>query len=200
MKDKGIRNFQEERSSIIINLINQSCSILLKKEINISGKSVTLEIIKLFKKENIKLKYLVSEQTISRTTKYNSIWKEFKKKQNERFYSKQEKKNKELSFSLRDKYDMLKQDYIELYDQYNLIFNVDINKKESNKESNERKDINIFKDDAKNFLIETIDNIKNLLKNGSVIIVEKDDVVIIKNMNLKDTHKIIIDKDKWNNL
>ena len=203
MESKGIEEFQQERYEIIINFINQSCVTLLKKGADISANSVTQEVVKLFKKENIDTKYLVSMQTIGRNQKYNSIWKNYKNKQKQTFLTKREKKNKELEFSIRDKYDMLKQDYIELDDDYTYLLKENkenIKKIESLKQNALRKDFSTNKKHNDDLSIEILTSIKKLLINGSVAIVKKDDSIIIKSINLKDENKIIIDKDKWNSI
>lgn len=203
MEDKGIREFQKEREVIITTLINKSCITLLEKKINISINSVTEEVINNFEKENIDKKYLVSAQTIGRNRKYNVIWRKYKKKQEITFFTKKEKINKELEFSIRDKYDMLKQDYIELLDNYNYLLKENkeyIKKIESHKQTEVIKDFNNFKNHNNDLSINISRSLKNLLINGPVIIIEKDNQIIIKNLDLKDDNKIIINKNEWNNI
>jgi dGTP triphosphohydrolase len=203
MKNKGIKKFQQERYEIIIDLINQSCIILLKKGVDIIANSVAEEVVKLFKKENIDTTYLVSAQTIGRNKKYNSIWKKFQKKQKQTFLTKREKSNRELEFSIRDKYDMLKQDYIELNDQYTYLSKEseeNIKKIEIFEQNISKENFNTNKKSTNDLPLEILISLKKLLINGSVAIVEKEDSIIIKNINLKDDHKIIIGKDKWHTI
>lgn len=203
MEDKGLREFQQRRTEIMINIINKSCDTLLKKGINISVKSVTEEVTKNFKKENIDKKYLVSSQTIGRDIKYNKIWKTFQKKQKGNFITKYDKKNTEVEFTIRDKYDMLKQDYIELKDQYTYVIQENTKYIETIKSYNNDyliENTNLIQKPDNQLAIELLTYIKELLRNGSVIIVEKDNKTIIKNMNIKDDNKIIIDKNKWDSI
>lgn len=203
MEDKGIREFQQKREKIIISLINKSCIALLEKKIDISINSVTQEIISNFDKEKIDKKYLVSTQTIGRNKKYSSIWKEYKKKQKITFFTKKEKINKELEFSIRDKYDMLKQDYIELMDNYTYLqkkYKEDIKENKSHHQIEVRKDFTAFKNYGEDESIKVLTSLKNLLINGSVVIVEIDNTIIIKNLNQKDDNRITINKDEWNKI
>lgn len=203
MQDKGIREFQQRRTQIMINIINKSCNTLLKKNIRISISTVTAEVIKNFENDNIDKQYLVSAQTISRESKYNKIWKSFQKKQKSEFPTKNNIKNKEFEFTLRDKYDMLKQDYIELKDQYLYVIQENTKYIETIKSYNKNNTIinSISHEKSNNNVSQEILNfIKILLKNGPVIVIEKDDSIIIQNTLMRDNNKTIIDKNKWNNI
>lgn len=203
MQDKGIREFQKRRTQIMINIINKSCNTLLKKNIRISISTVTAEVIKNFENDNINKQYLVSAQTISRESKYNKIWKSFQKKQKSEFPTKNNIKNKEFEFTLRDKYDMLKQDYIELKDQYLYVIQENTKYIETIKSYNKNNTIinSISHEKSNNNVSQEILNfIKILLKNGPVIVIEKDDSIIIQNTLMRDNNKTIIDKNKWNNI
>lgn len=203
MRGEGIKEFQIKRHDILIYCVNKSSLTLLEKGINVSPTTIIQEIAKIFKEENINTKYLVTAQTIGRNEKYNSIWKKFKKKQKKTFLTKHEKKNKELEFSIRDKYDMLKQDYIELNDEYSYLVkenNQNIKKIDSLRQNDLKNNFNTVKnyknDSSVNFLI----SLKKLLTTGSIVIVEKDDCIVIKNLNQKDDNKITIDKNEWQKL
>lgn len=203
MQAKGIRKFQEERSKIIINYINQACLTLLEKGIDISRNSVSQEIERKFKKHKIDIKYLVDAQTIGRNYKYSSIWKKYKKKQKRTLLTKTEKKNKEFEFSIRDKYDMLKQDYIELNDKFNYLIEENKNNIRKIKAltlDNSKRDFNTAYNSNNNLSSDILFNIQKMLKNDSVIIIEKSESIIIKNFNIKDDNKIIVDKEEWYNI
>lgn len=203
MQDKGIREFQQRRTEIMINIINKSCNTLLKKNIQITINTLTAEVIKNFENDNIDKRYLVSAQTISRDSKYNKIWKSFQKKQKSEFPTKNNIKNKEFEFTLRDKYDMLKQDYIELKDQYLYVIQENTKYIETIKSYNKNNTItdSISHEKSNNNVSQEILNfIKILLKNGPVMIIEKDDSIIIQNTLMRDNNKTIIDKNKWNNI
>lgn len=203
MQDKGIREFQQRRTEIMINIINKSCNTLLKKNIQITINTLTAEVIKNFENDNIDKRYLVSAQTISRDSKYNKIWKSFQKKQKSEFPTKNNIKNKEFEFTLRDKYDMLKQDYIELKDQYLYVIQENTKYIETIKSYNKNNTItdSISHEKSNNNVSQEILNfIKILLKNAPVMIIEKDDSIIIQNTLMRDNNKTIIDKNKWNNI
>lgn len=203
MQDKGIREFQQRRTEIMINIINKSCNTLLKKNIQITINTLTAEVIKNFENDNIDKRYLVSAQTISRDSKYNKIWKSFQKKQKNEFPTKNNIKNKEFEFTLRDKYDMLKQDYIELKDQYLYVIQENTKYIETIKSYNKNNTITdsiSYEKSNNNVSQEILNFIKILLKNGPVMIIEKDDNIIIQNTLMRDNNKTIIDKNKWNNI
>ena len=200
MEDKGIREFQKQRYEIITNCITQSCLTLLEKGIHVSQSTVSQEVMKIFKNEKINIKYLVSEQTIGRNKQYNSIWKKAKRKQKETILTKREKKNKELEFSIRDKYDMLKQDYIELNDNYTYLLNENKKNIVSPRDQQFTKEVSTSKNSNDDLSSEIVISLKKLLIHGAVVIIQKDNSIVIKNLNLKDECKIIINKDRWDSI
>lgn len=204
MEDKGIRDFQKERYEIITTCINQACINLIEKRIHISQGTVEKEVLSIFKKENINPKYIVSAQTIGRNKNYSSIWKKYKKKHTEKFLTKREKATKELEFSIRDKYDMLKQDYIELLDNYNYLIKENkkhLQKMQSSDTNISENDFSAFKSDKEDLALKILKTIKKLMSNkNSLVIQEKEESLIIKTINLKDNNKIIIDKEEWCNI
>lgn len=51
MANEGVKRFHEERTNIIINLINEACEYLLNKKQNITASKIEEEIRKIAKKE-----------------------------------------------------------------------------------------------------------------------------------------------------
>lgn len=204
MRPEGIKSFQEDRGTITEELVQKAADNLVKKHVNISGRTIFIEYQKLFKKKNLGNKYFVSEQTISRNTRYSSIWQDIKKKINiENKLKKTNTKNQE-AFSLRDQYDLLKQDYIELLDEFKLIEKA---KKEQEEEIKKlktmisTKEIYQYEDIiSKKHPSEIINSIKSLLLNGMVVIIKKDNKIIFKNNNLNDDNRIEIQEEEWNNI
>ena len=47
---------------------------------------------------------------------------------------------------------------------------------------------------------EIVISLKKLLIHGAVVIIQKDNSIVIKNLNLKDECKIIINKDRWDSI
>ncbi|WP_434637060.1 hypothetical protein MLC35_11295 [Sulfurimonas sp. NW7] len=117
MQTIGTKIFQETRINLNRELIPEACENLLQKNIKITAKSIEEELEKIYAEKKIDLKYIVKQQSIGRQKYYKSIWKKFQKKQNLDLTKKISSTSYVDEFELRDKMDMLQQDYIELLDE-----------------------------------------------------------------------------------
>ena len=198
MKPIGIRDFQKERSQIIKELIHEAGKNLLKRKTIISAKTISYEVQKLFNKKALDMKFLVTEQTIGRNKQYKSIWQVYKQQQKEDYISNKKTSIHEHEFSIRDKYDKLKQEYVEILDLYTL-------ERQQTKELTQKikkhevftNDITRYEDNISNNRSILLHNIKEMLTNGSVVIIKNNSSIIIKNLKIHDSQKIEITEEEW---
>lgn len=202
MNDYGAQQFQHEREELICNLIERACELLLVEEILINARTVSEKISNFFENEKIDMKFYVKEQSIGRNSVYNRIWKSYQKKQKIQ-PSKRKNYSKLDEFELRDKLDILQQEFVELNDENKFLVqqNIDLKKEleslmnakathaqiENNIQTNSSTHINILQ------------LINDVLSNGPVAIVKKetDNEVIIKNYKNSNQERVIITIDEW---
>ena len=207
MSEYGAKNFQIKRENIIIKYVKEAGDFLLTEEVSISARTISETVISLLKKNNIEKKYYVEEQTIGRNKKYKTIWQSDQKKQQLLPRKISTKKNMELDeFEVRDKLDMLQQDYFTLLDKYRFHKNEKSNLEKENKSllaiAKQNNQNNNILDIGKTILSQEVNIVKlinNILDNGSVVIVKKEeeDEIIIKNINNSNQERAIISISEW---
>jgi predicted nuclease with TOPRIM domain len=191
----GINTFQSERTEIVKSLVEQGCKILTEKNIKISANKVTEQVHLLAEKRKIDNKYLVDEQTISRNGVYNNIWKKYKKIQNQKQSNRKSIVSKKFEeFDLRDKHDMLMQDYIELMDEMKFLKSECEKLKQKNPETLNTNLTNIAPDQTNSKIIQAI---KVLVNEGPTIIVRKDGKVIVKSHLNDETKRYEFLEKEW---
>lgn len=203
MNNYGAQQFQEEREDLICNLIQRACELLSVEEILINARTVSEKISYLFENEKIDMKFYVKEQTIGRNPVYNRIWKNYQKKQQIQPNNKRKNYSKLDEFELRDKLDILQQEYVELSDENKFLVqqNIDLKKElESlitSKKTHVQIQNNIQTTSSKHNNI--LQLINDILSNGPVAIVKKetDDEVIIKNYKNSNQERVILTIDEW---
>lgn len=199
MKSCGAKEFQLERTELISKLIEEACEDLIKNKIKISASKVSDKIDVFFKVRNIDSKFHVEEQSISRNFNYSKIWKPYKKKQLLLDNSKLRinKLSKYDEFELRDKFDLLQQDFIELYDYNTWIQknNNELKLKLENSSNNKIENPQILE------IINIFKTINTLLTEGSVIITKNKNNIIIKSaITMDDSKKFAFTFENWNRL
>ena len=118
MNKCGAKDFQDKRSELLIQLLEESSKALVNEGAVIKPSSIMKKLTKIFLEREIEPKYFVTEQTIRRNKKYSNVWMHFRKIQEK---SSSEQKNNSFKkfdneFQLRDYCDILQQDYIDAMD------------------------------------------------------------------------------------
>jgi len=207
MKTYGAEEFQKERENLICECIQKACELLLVEEIPIKAKSVAEKVSYIFELEKINKKYHVQQQSIGRNIIYKRIWQNYQKKQKFTTKKNQNKHIKLDEFQLQDKLDILQQDYIEINDENKFLRQqytklkkeleslLDLTKKDISKPTTKLN--NILSHSSKNTNIVKL--INDILANGPVVIVKKDNELIIKNYKNSNQERVIISIDVWEN-
>ncbi|MCG3651379.1 hypothetical protein L5F32_03735 [Aliarcobacter butzleri] len=204
MPNSGVKRFQEERTNIAVNLINEACKYLLEKNENITAKKIEEKIRKLAKKKNIDDKYLVDEQSIRRNKKYKTIYANYKSEQNNIKKEQNNAKKDIEQFSLRDKFDLISQNYLELLDEKNFLNKLYLDTK-NEKEKLEKllKVNNIYSVDRRldsKKSAEVIKIMNKLLEKGAVILKRDDNKIILKSYNQKEDDRYEFSADEWDSI
>ncbi|KAB7891531.1 hypothetical protein [Poseidonibacter ostreae] len=203
MANDGVKKFQEKRTLIVIDLITEACRLLINKKENITALKIKEKIVKIAKKRKIENKYLVDEQSIMRNSKYKLIVDTFKKEQTKKTIA--PKNIEEMNqFNLRDKFDMITQDYLELLDEKKLFEKLYLdNKLEIQRLEKLFKTKNINHNENKMDLeksIEIIGIINVLLEKGPLIINKNEKNVIIKSYSQKEDDRFEFTEKEWKTL
>lgn len=206
MNRSRAKDYQENRIKMIQELIKESCEFLLEMKIIINATSITKKVEEIFKERKLNEELLVDQQTIGRRKYYNNIWKSYQKKQNTSSQKRGEEKTKDFNlFDIRDKFDMLQQDYIEAIDE-NKLLEMKINDLKKELETtnlnttlnNQRKDIKVKE---KIEILEIINLITNMINNGPIIISKNDINIIIKDaLNINTDNRFVFPIKNWEEL
>jgi len=205
MQTTGTKIFQETRINLNRELIPIACENLLQKNIKITAEAVAKELEIIYTEKKLDLRYIVKQQSIGRQQYYKSIWKKFQKKQNLDLTKKISSTSYMDEFELRDKMDMLQQDYIELLDESTWL-------KKENNDLKQKIHALSLNHDVQNVETNTVENstndckdilrfINELLQNGpvSIIHMQQDDrnEIIIKSHLNKITSKLKLPIEHW---
>lgn len=197
MKHSGIIEFQEKRKQIMKTLIEEASTTLFQSNLtSISAKEVSKKVQELAKKKNIDPSYIVSEQTIGRTKAYNVIWKKYKKQQLRNLNSPTNNYEPD-DFKLRDAYDLLSQEYIELLDSQQWT---DARIKEltdTNHRLQESLESNSNPQRHSALSFEILKIIKNILHTGSVVITKKNGNILIKSYDPNNQERFLFSAEEW---
>lgn len=187
MNKCGAKDFQDKRSELLIQLLEESSKALVNEGAVIKPSSIMKKLTKIFLEREIEPKYFVTEQTIRRNKKYSNVWMHFRKIQEK---SSSEQKNNSFKkfdneFQLRDYCDILQQDYIEAMDMNTWL---DKQIKNLNKEIEELKKTKsteytvLANNDSHRYKL--VSEIKELLDKGPLVITRLSNKnVVIKNTN-----------------
>lgn len=193
MRGQGIEEFRNQRKELIQEYSEKACCILMDDDTTINAESVAAKVEKLFKENGINTKYLVDSQSIGRNEEYSHIWKDYKHKQrHKRNAEKNTALDKVKGFELRDKYDMLTQDYIELLDdkkwiEHQLNILKQENKRLSETIQGEQAGIDkIYLHSEGSAILEAL---KTLVEEGATLVMKKEGIVIIKSYAIQDESK-----------
>lgn len=193
MSVQGIGEFQQQRKELIQAYSKKACSILMDENKIINAKSVAEKVEKLFEENGVDKKYLVDSQSIGRNQEYSHIWKTYKQEQRHKRNAEDKTTFEQIKeFELRDKYDMLTQDYIELLDEKKWIEHQLKTLKQENKRLSETIQSEQHGISTNNFNLEgrpIVEAIKGLVEEGATIIVKTEGKVIIKSYVVMDESK-----------
>ena len=206
MNRSRAKDYQENRIKMIQELIKESCEFLFEMKIIINATSITKKVEEICKERKLNEELLVDQQTIGRRKYYNNIWKSYQKKQNTSSQKRGEEKAKDFNlFDIRDKFDMLQQDYIEAIDE-NKLLEMKINDLKKELETtnlntalnNQRKDIKV-KEEIE--ILEIMNLITNMINNGPIIISKNDIHIIIKDaLNINTDNRFVFPIKSWEEL
>lgn len=205
MRGQGIEDFHNQRKELIQEYSKKACCILMDDDITIDSESVAAKVEQLFKENEIDTKYLVGSQSIGRNKEYSNIWKDYKHKQrHKRNAEKNTALDKVKGFELRDKYDMLTQDYIELLDNKKWIeHQLNILKQENKRLSEsilgEQSGIEkVYSNSESRAIFEAL---KILVDEGATVVLKKEGKVTIKSHAHQDESKRYeFPEELWNKL
>lgn len=205
MNKCGAKDFQDKRTDLLIQLLEESSKTLINEGTEIKPSSIIKKLTKIFLEREIETKYFVTEQTIRRNKKYSNVWMHFKKIQEK---SSSQQKNNSLKkfdneFQLRDYCDILQQDYIEAMDMNKWL---DKQVEDLNKEIEELKKTKgteytvLANNDSHRYKLVT--EIKELLDKGPLVITRlSNQNVVIKNTNtINEDRRIQFSEDEWKTL
>ncbi len=206
MNRSRAKDYQENRIKMIQELIKESCEFLFEMKIIINATSITKKVEEICKERKLNEELLVDQQTIGRRKYYNNIWKSYQKKQNTSSQKRGEEKAKDFNlFDIRDKFDMLQQDYIEAIDE-NKLLEMKINDLKKELETtnlntalnNQRKNIKV-KEEIE--ILEIMNLITNMINNGPIIISKNDIHIIIKDaLNINTDNRFVFPIKSWEEL
>lgn len=205
MKTSGIEEFQNIRKEIMLRVISQSCQILLDKKEKINPANVVAHVKEIFEEENLDMKYFVGEQSIGRNPEYRTVVDKYETIQkNAKPKRKQTTVSKYDEFDLRDKYDLLSQDYIELLDKYKWLENQNISLKKSNESlisKTQKRDL--YNDNPlqeKSIQKNIVEKIKMLVEAGATVIIKSENKIIIKSYLNHQDKRYEFSLNDWNSL
>lgn len=193
MNVQGIGEFQQQRKELIQEYSKKACLILMDENTIINAKSVAEKIEKLFEENGIDKKYLVDSQSIGRNQEYSHIWKASKQEQRHKRNAEDKKGFEQVKeFELRDKYDMLTQDYIELLDEKKWIEHQLKMLKQENKrlsETIQSEQHGIYTNNSNPEARPIVEALKALVEEGATVILKKEGKIIIKSHAVMDESK-----------
>lgn len=193
MRGQGIEDFRNQRKELIQEYSEKACRILMDDDTTINAESVVAKVEELFKDNGIDTKYLVDSQSIGRNVEYSHIWRTYKQEQrHKRNAEKNTALDKVKGFELRDKYDMLTQDYIELLDnkkwiEHQLNILKQENKRLSEAIQGEQAGIDKIHLHSEDGAI--LEALKTLVKEGPTLVMIKEGIVTIKSYADQDESK-----------
>lgn len=205
MRGQGIEEFKQQRKELVQEYSEKACCILMDNGTTIDAGSVAKKVEELFKENGIDTKYLVDSQSIGRNVEYSNIWRTYKQEQrHKRNAEKNTALDKVKGFELRDKYDMLTQDYIELLDdkkwiEHQLNILKQENKRLSESIRSEQTGIDKTYSDSESRAI--FEALKVLVDEGPTVVLKKEGKVTIKSHAHQDESKRYeFPEELWNKL
>lgn len=199
MANDGVRKLHETRTNTVVELLHLVCQLLLKKNQKMTNTIIALKIREMAKQKKIDEKYIVDSQTLGRNEPYKTIIKDYKKKVKASVPTKN-KVNFD-KFKLRDKFDMLSQDYIELLDEKKWIEKEKKQLEEKNYELKMLFNQNYHQGTTESKTTsEIIRHIKNIIKKGPVIINKNSNKIIIKSYKQSNEYRYELNEDDWDKL
>lgn len=205
MNKCGAKDFQDKRTNILIQLLEEICQNFLDKGIEINPRSIMKKLTETFLEREINSKFLVTKQTIERNIEYRKVWKKYKEIQDEKSSKKKNKSIKKFDneFQLRDYYDILEQDYIEAIDM-NKWLNIQVEELRNEIKKLEKirgTDYTILaNNDSHRYKL--VSEIKESLNKGSLVVTRlPNQSVVIKNTSTtNDDRRIEFSEDEWKTL
>lgn len=202
MKTSGIEEFQNIRKKIMLRVIHQTCQKLLEKKITINPANVAGYAKELFEEEKIDLKYFIGKQSMGRNKEYRTVLEQYRNTQKHtKSISLQRTSTKYDEFELRDKYDLLSQDFIELLDKYKwLESQIKSLKKNNNSLMLKLQKQGIYNENplkGNSLQKNIIETIKILVDVGATVILKNNDKIIIKSYSDREDKRYEFSLEEW---